>query len=73
MGTAARYLEKRMEDLSEKPCRCGETMGEVIGFDDRVTDGEKIPVRRSWWCQECNAVEECVGRERVITNWPRKK
>ena len=22
-----------MDDLSEKPCRCGDTMGEVIGFN----------------------------------------
>jgi hypothetical protein len=32
-----------MDDLSEKPCRCGETMGEVIGFQgasNRWRNGE---------------------------------
>ena len=66
MGTAAYYLEKQMEDLSQKPCRCGGILGEIIGVDTRLTDGAKILVRRRWWCQDCNAVEEAIGRERVV-------
>ena len=66
MGTAAYYLENKMEDLSQKPCRCGGTLGEIIGVDTRLTDGAKILVRRRWWCQDCNAVEEAIGRERVV-------
>lgn len=55
-----------MEDLSQKPCRCGGILGEIIGVDTRSTDGAKILVRRRWWCQDCNAVEEAIGRERVV-------
>ena len=62
-----------MDDLSNKPCRCGGVMGQIIGFDERVTDGAQVPVRRSWWCQSCNAVEVAIGRERVVTEWPVKK
>lgn len=66
MGTAACYLENQMEDLSQKPCRCGGILGEIIGVDTRLTDGAKILVRGRWWCQDCNAVEEAIGRERVV-------
>jgi hypothetical protein len=44
-----------MTDLSEKPCRCGETMGEVIGFQERVTDGKMVKYRVCWYCPECHA------------------
>jgi hypothetical protein len=47
-----------MTDLSEKPCRCGETMGEVIGFQERVTDGEMVKYRVCWYCPECHASGE---------------
>jgi len=62
-----------MDDLSTKPCKCGGIMGEVIGLETRVTDAELVPYRRCWWCPDCNAAEDCIGRERVVTNWPKKK
>ena len=55
-----------MDDLSEKPCRCGETMGEVIGFQERVTDGEMVKYRVCWYCPKCHATEKAIGRETYI-------
>ena len=55
-----------MDNLSEKPCRCGETMGEVIGFKERVTDGEMVRYRVCWYCPECHAVEKAIGRETFV-------
>ena len=55
-----------MDDLSEKPCPCGKTMGEVIGFQERVTDGEMVKYRVCWYCPECHAVEKAIGRETFI-------
>ena len=47
-----------MTDLSEKPCRCGDTMGEVIGFNHRETDDTYQMYRVGWYCPECHAVEK---------------
>ena len=58
-----------MDDLREKPCPCGGILGEIIGVETRLTDGAKILVRRRWWCQDCNATEEAVGRERVVNKY----
>jgi len=66
MGTAARYLENRMEDLSEKPCPCGKTAGEVIGFNHRSTDDTYVPYRVGWYCPECHHFEQAILREREI-------
>ena len=52
-----------MEDLSTKPCKCGGTMEEVIGHNHRSTDDTYVAYRVCWWCQECMAVDRCVGRE----------
>jgi hypothetical protein len=49
-----------MDDLSEKPCRCGETMGEVIGFKDRVTDGH-LP-----------DVQGCAGTAQSVMHWTKQ-
>jgi hypothetical protein len=43
-----------MQDLTTKPCKCGGTMGEILGFVERSTDGKNIPYRRLWWCKVCN-------------------
>ena len=69
MGACACNLEIKMDDLSEKPCKCGGILGEIIGVDTRLTDGAKILVRRRWWCQDCNATEEAIGRERVVNKY----
>ena len=66
MGACACNLEKRMEDLSEKPCKCGDVMGEVIGFQERVTDEEMVKYRVCWYCAECHAVEKAIGREAFV-------
>lgn len=55
-----------MTDLSEKPCRCGETMGEVIGFNHRSTDDTYQGYRVGWYCPECHNFDAAIGRERVI-------
>jgi len=55
-----------MTDLSEKPCRCGETMGEVIGFNHRSTDDTYQGYRVGWYCVECHNFDAAIGRERVI-------
>ena len=55
-----------MTDLSEKPCPCGETMGEVIGFNHRETDDTYQMYRVGWYCPECHAVEKAIGRETFV-------
>ena len=55
-----------MDDLSTKPCSCGGTLGEVIGFQERSTDGVQVPYRVCWWCQDCDTTEKAVGRETHI-------
>jgi hypothetical protein len=55
-----------MEDLSEKPCPCGETAGEVIGFNHRSTDDTYVPYRVGWYCPECKHFEQAIGRETWI-------
>ena len=52
-----------MTDLSNKPCNCGGHMGEVIGFRERSTDQVMMPYRPRWYCPDCHAVEEALGRE----------
>ncbi len=55
-----------MSDLSEKPCPCGETAGEVIGFNHRSTDDTYVPYRVGWYCPECKHFEQAILREREI-------
>lgn len=50
-----------MDDLRSKKCRCGETMGEIIGYDDN----EK-PFRQGWYCVHCRAWEQAILRERTV-------
>ena len=53
-------------DLSEKPCKCGDTMGEVIGFRERSTDKKKVMYRVCWYCTKCHATEKAIGRETFV-------
>jgi len=55
-----------MDNLSEKPCRCGDTMGEVIGFNHRQTDDTYQMYRVGWYCPECQNFDKAILRERVI-------
>ena len=55
-----------MDNLSEKPCRCGDTMGEIIRFNHRCTDDAHVPYRDGWYCSECHAVEKAIGRETFV-------
>jgi len=55
-----------MDDLSQKPCPCGDIAGEVIGFNHRSTDDTYVPYRVGWYCPECHAFEQAILRERVI-------
>ena len=66
MGACACNLEIKMDDLSEKPCKCGEVMGEVIGFQERITDGAMVKYRVCWYCPKCHATEQAIGRERIV-------
>lgn len=55
-----------MEDLTEKKCQCGDTMGEVIDYEYQVLDQQHVPHRAGWYCASCRAWEKAIGRERVI-------
>lgn len=50
-----------MDDLRSKKCRCGQKMGEIIGYDDN----EK-PFRQGWYCVQCRAWEKAILRERTV-------
>jgi len=54
------------DNLKEKPCNCGDVMGEVIGFNYRSTDNTYQPYRVGWYCVECKAFEQAILRERVV-------
>lgn len=56
-------------DLSEKPCQCGEVMGEVIGFNHRETDDTYQMYRVGWYCTECQNFDKAIGRERVVNKY----
>ena len=53
-------------DLSEKPCSCGDVMTEVIGFHERATDEKMVMYRVCWYCPECHAIDKAIGRETYI-------
>ena len=55
-----------MDNLSEKPCPCGDTMGEVIKLQERITDGKMVKYRDGWHCPECHLVEKAIGRETFV-------
>jgi len=55
-----------MDDLSQKPCPCGDIAGEVIRFNHRSTDDTYVMYRDGWRCPECQAFEKAILRERVI-------
>jgi predicted nucleic acid-binding Zn finger protein len=48
-----------MTDLSVIPCKCGQTMCQIIDYAERV--------RRGWYCQHCRAWENAIGRERLVS------
>ncbi len=65
-GNTMTNNEKQV-DLREKPCRCGDTMGEVIGFKERSTDNKMVMYRVCWYCVECQAIEKAIGRETYVS------
>jgi len=56
------------EDLSKKPCPCGETMVQIIGHDENAQK-QLEPVRRGWYCFSCRHWDDAVLRERVVENY----
>lgn len=59
------YRASLADDLTNKPCKCGGTMGEIIGYDD-TSNGELVPQRRGWYCVECRAWEKAILRETTV-------
>ena len=59
------YRASLASDLTKKPCRCGGTMGEIIGYDER-SNGKLVPLRRGWYCVECEAWEKAILRETAV-------
>ena len=67
MGTYAhRKGEPNMDDLTQKPCRCGGVATEVIKLNRRSTDDTLQPYRSGWECLDCKASEKAIGRETWI-------
>jgi hypothetical protein len=46
------------DDLTTKPCMCGNTMKEVIHAQNKI--------RRGWYCTTCQKFEQSIGRERKL-------
>ena len=56
------------DNLRNKPCRCGGTMGQIIGFSDPDEHRpDPYPIRKGWYCIECRDFEEAILRERTVT------
>jgi len=53
------------DEMQSKPCKCGGTAEEVIGFDHKP-EGGLIPVRRGWYCPSCHAWEKAILRETKV-------
>lgn len=58
-----------MTDLSTKPCPCGKTLGQVIGYNERYTDKVMVPYRVGWYCPNCKNIEKAIGREGYVDDY----
>jgi hypothetical protein len=56
------------DDLSTKPCPCGETMAQIIGHDENAKK-ELVPARRGWYCFNCRHWEDAILRETVVEDY----
>ena len=54
------------KDLVSKPCNCGGTLDEVIGYNHRSTDDTYVAYRVGWYCKKCHKVEQAILRERDV-------
>jgi hypothetical protein len=54
------------------PCKCGEQMVEVVGFEGFDVDKAK-PFRSGWYCPSCKNWEKAILRERLIDTNEYKK
>lgn len=52
------------DDLTTKPCSCGEQRTQVIGYDE--VKGKMVPARRGWYCVKCREWEKAILRETKI-------
>lgn len=59
-------MSENSDNLKEKPCRCGDVMGEVIGFNECLIDNTYQPYRVGWYCVKCKEFEQAILRERQI-------
>lgn len=59
-------MNKNSDDLSSKPCKCGDVMGEIIGFNDSLVDKNYQSFRVGWYCVKCRGFEKAILRERII-------
>lgn len=63
------------EDLSRRPCICPGEMVEIIGFSEPDEyRPETYPIRKGWFCFDCNHWESAILRERVvdISKWVKR-
>ena len=61
------------DSLREKPCRCGGTMKQVIGFSEPDEyRPERYPIRKGWFCKDCKNSEQAILRETTVApgDWP---
>ena len=59
------YRASLASDLTKKPCKCGGTMGEIIGYDEDA-NGAATPKRRGWYCVDCQNWETAILREQIV-------
>lgn len=59
-------MSGNFDDLSNKPCRCGDVMGQIIGYDHRPEDDTYQRYRVGWYCVNCHAFEQAILRERQV-------
>ena len=62
-----------MTDFTKKPCICGGEMGEVIGFKLLYEASNNSPIRKGWYCVECQAWEDAILREMIVVGCSRRE
>ena len=59
-------MSENSDNLINKPCRCGDVMGQIIGYDHRLVDDTYQSYRAGWYCENCKEFEKAILRERQI-------
>ena len=56
-------------DLATKPCVCGETQVEIIGFVETPDKSQMTALRKGWYCVSCRHWEDAILRERAVEDF----